>query len=186
MTEDYELNEQGTALCFQGNFEKALPLLQKAIKINPSNTDAWFSLGGCYFAQNNYQASLDSYMKILEIDPYDQQAQASAVLTEGRGGLKAPPLLNKCLDPWECNRLGKVEYDEAENSYDLEKAFYFFSKTLELDPFAASVYNNRGQTLRYLKRFDEAIADFDRAISLDPSLDHIKINRDQCLKEKEK
>ena len=185
MTEDFELNEQGAYLCYQGRQKEALPLLQKATKINPDNTDAWFSLGGCYFDLEYYQEALDAYIKILEIDRFDQQAQAAAVLTEGRGKLKAPPLLNSCLDPRECNRLGQIEYKQAENSYDLEKALFFFNKTLELDSLVAPVYNNRGQTLRYLKRFDEAIADFDNALALDPTMENARRNKKKCLQEKQ-
>ena len=51
------------------NYEKAIKLLKKEIKINKANADMHNLLGFAYRKNNNYKLSLISYKRALKIDP---------------------------------------------------------------------------------------------------------------------
>jgi serine/threonine protein kinase len=51
-----------------------------------------------------------------------------------------------------------------------------FAKGIDID-FTADDHNNRGNTYRKLKRYDDALAEFNRAIQLDPNNIHAYSNR---------
>jgi tetratricopeptide (TPR) repeat protein len=52
---------------------------------------------------------------------------------------------------------------------DQEKAVEDFDLAIRLDPGEAWIYAERGESLRLLHRYIEALADFDKSLELDPS-----------------
>lgn len=44
-----------------------------------------------------------------------------------------------------------------------------YDKALELKPYDANVWNDKGIALRYLGRYEEAIACYDKALEIDPN-----------------
>jgi len=54
-------------------------------------------------------------------------------------------------------------------SGDLMGAIDLWSQAIDLDPNFANAYYNRGTAYNYLKRYEEAIADYIRAIDIDPN-----------------
>jgi tetratricopeptide (TPR) repeat protein len=56
----------------------------------------------------------------------------------------------------------------AESSGNLEAAIEFYSKSAELDPQNAAVFNNRGIIYAKQRIFQQAIQDFNRAAALNP------------------
>ena len=51
------------------DYEKALSLLNQALKNNPNNPDAYYYKGTVYDAQNQFQPAIESYKKSLEYNP---------------------------------------------------------------------------------------------------------------------
>ena len=64
----------------------------------------------------------------------------------------------------------------------LDKALADFSKVLELDPFNAQAYNNRGHIYYKKDELNMAIADFDKAIELDTKYARAYANRGLAYK----
>jgi tetratricopeptide (TPR) repeat protein len=54
---------------------------------------------------------------------------------------------------------------------------------LKINPKAASAHNNRGNALLELKRFDEALAGYDKALALKPDFAEAFNNRGKALQE---
>ena len=52
----------------------------------------------------------------------------------------------------------------------LEDAVRIIGKSLQIDPNQTDALNNRGNALRDLKRLDEALVSYDRAIALKPDM----------------
>jgi len=52
-------------------FEKGQRYLKISVQKNPSDSDAWSSLGGSYKEQKNYKRALECYKKALEVNPGD-------------------------------------------------------------------------------------------------------------------
>ncbi len=61
-----------------------------------------------------------------------------------------------------------------------------YTKALELSPFDAACYNNRGIARRYMEDFDTAIDDYDRALSIDPEYRDAYTNRGVAYADKGK
>ncbi len=62
--------------------------------------------------------------------------------------------------------LGIIEFKYAR----LEEALRYFNAALDADPACATAYTGRGLALQELGRFGEAMADFERSLTLNPEL----------------
>ena len=67
-----------------------------------------------------------------------------------------------------------------------EESIKYFDKAIEYytDDNPGVIISEKATSLKNLKRFDEALECFDKAIELRPDLDIIKIEKESCLKEK--
>ena len=175
----FELAEKGAHLCFSGKPNEALPFLQEAVKLNPLNTDALFSLGGCLVDLHRYEDALEKYLTIIEINPYDIMAKTTAIIVESKYHCKNTKLDN-FLSAKECNEFGVLEYQNSSDDEDLEKALFFFNKAIKLDPKVPEFYNNRGSAHMYLSNFGNAMRDYNTALDLRPDYRSVRINIEKC------
>lgn len=81
----------------------------------------------------------------------------------------------------------KIEGKTAEEWYGLavgetdpEKKIEYFDKVLELKPDFAGVWNLRGLEFVILKRYEDGIASFDKALEIRPSYPEAKYNREDA------
>ncbi|MGB9131237.1 MAG: tetratricopeptide repeat protein [Methanosarcina sp.] len=81
----------------------------------------------------------------------------------------------------------KIEGKTAEEWYGLavsetdpEKKIEYFDKFLELKPDFAGAWNLRGLEFVLLKRYEDAIASFDKALEIRPSYPEAKYNREDA------
>src|SRR5690554_5585854 len=81
----------------------------------------------------------------------------------------------------------KVEGKTAEEWYalavretDPEKKIEYFDKVLKLKPDFAGVWNLRGLEFVVLKRYEEAIASFEKALEIRPSYLEAKYNKEDA------
>jgi tetratricopeptide (TPR) repeat protein len=81
----------------------------------------------------------------------------------------------------------KIEGKTAEEWYGLavgeadpEKKIEYFDKVLALKPDFAGVWNLRGLEFVILKRYEDAISSFDRALAIRPSYPEAKYNREDA------
>ncbi len=54
---------------------EAAALLEKAIEIDPENSDYWYNLGGVNFTIHNFEKARDAWTKTLQLDPNNQDAK---------------------------------------------------------------------------------------------------------------
>jgi len=57
-----------------GRSEEALEAYEKAIEINPQNTDAWFNKGNTLGELGRFEEALEAYEKAIEINPQNTDA----------------------------------------------------------------------------------------------------------------
>ncbi len=67
-----------------------------------------------------------------------------------------------------------------------EEAAVLFEQAIQIDDARPELFNNRGNALKELKRFDEALASYDVAIRLKPDYAEAYFNRGNVLKEIER
>lgn len=58
----------------RGEFEKVIPCLQRAVKINPLLSRSWFILGCAYIRLENWEGARDSFSRCVSIDDEDGES----------------------------------------------------------------------------------------------------------------
>ena len=71
----------------------------------------------------------------------------------------------------------------AAQSKNLKLAVELIGKAIEINPMSAEAYSNRGNALKELNRFGEAVASYDRAIEIKPDYAVAYLNRGNSLQE---
>jgi tetratricopeptide (TPR) repeat protein len=71
-------------------------------------------------------------------------------------------------------------YALAVSETDPEKKIEYFDKVLKLKPDFAGVWNLRGLEYVILKRYDEAIASFDKALEIRPVYPEARYNKEDA------
>jgi len=148
--------------------------------IGEKAADGFYKRGNVYFKLNDFEKSIASFDKAIELDPND------AVAYNNRGGTKrelgqyeqaiadfdkaielnpnyAVAYLNRGYTKRKLER-----FDEA--LLDFNKAIIDFSRTIELNPDDAVTYQYRGFAKIELKQYEQAIPDLDKAIELNPHI----------------
>ena len=65
------------------NLDLAIDLLNTMVSLSPDHADAYDYLGQVYFRKEEYQDSVDSFNKALEIQPNNTQAKQILGLLSG-------------------------------------------------------------------------------------------------------
>ena len=156
--------ERGNALLKAKQFTAAVEAYTAAIAADPDHVAAHVQLGVAYENLDRTDEALASYRQAYEID----DENISAVYFLG--------LLSARLREYE---EALVLFGEAEALFD-RGMVPLVAAEADL-PELPDVYLNRGVVLALLDRLDEALADIDRALELDPAHELAAINRDQIL-----
>ncbi len=156
--------ERGNDLLKLKQVTAAVEAYRAAIAADPDHVAAHVQLGVAYENLDRADEALASYRQAYEID----DENISAVYFLG--------LLSARLEEYE---EALALFGEAEALFD-SGLVPLVATEADL-PELAEVYLNRGVVLTLLDRLDEALADIDRALELDPDLELAAINREQIL-----
>lgn len=161
--------------------QSALEEFDKAIKLDPKNSESYVFQGNCYYDKRKYARAIENYDKAIELKPnsaffYNNRGSAYADLGKYD---RAIIDYNKAI---ELDRefamahygLGLVYFDLR--SY--EKSIEEYSKAIELNPNYAEAYNNRAASRAKLKdsNTDACIDDWEKAIQLNPNIPEPYVN----------
>lgn len=155
--------------------------LQEAIRIHPLYKEAYLILGNCYNYLKRYEASVQAYLKALELDPSYEEANKNLAITYQQGGRyfgeqqgnlsMAIQFLEKARamrpDNFETNRLLGVAYGLQGNP---AKAIEYFTKATEIEPDNADAWFMLGNA--YYNTGQEALGRryHEKAIAIDPEV----------------
>jgi len=131
---------QALDLCNKNEFDKALPLLEGAIKDNPQDSEAWRVLAQIHW---NHMHEPDK--------AYDELIEA----------LKCEP-----KNIWALVLMGNLLTKEKN---DIEHAKQYYDKVLEYHPDNVIALNNIGATFMERKDYEDALIYMERAIAIDDS-----------------
>ena len=179
-----EYLNQGNALLWETQFEEAIVIYNKVLKLNPDASEAWYQKGNALLSLKQFDKAIGSYDKALEINPQKPvfwNNRGSALNRLGRFD-EAVKSFDKALslDPdfdvaWN-NRgfalIGLKQFDDAIASLD---------KIQETDSDYDIFQHNRGVALIGLKKFEEAISNFNRVIELKPDISHSYYHKARAL-----
>ncbi|HEY71936.1 MAG: hypothetical protein B6I35_05605 [Anaerolineaceae bacterium 4572_32.2] len=163
--------DQGMEYIEQGQYEKAIAELKKAIELEPDNSDAHRNLGTVYGELNQWEEAAAAYEQAIELDPDFGEAYGDLVgayfylerIPEAiEAGEKAIELAPDYATAH--NNLGAVYANQG----DLAAAIAEWEKAVELDPSDPMPHNNLGLVYNRQDEFDMAIVEYKEAIELDP------------------
>jgi tetratricopeptide (TPR) repeat protein len=160
----------------------------------------WYEQGNATLASGNLTAAIDDFDRALEIEPayYEAlNARADALNRDGQFSM-AEALATQALTinpeyvPGWINKgqiLYNIGYYYEDQMKDMTKANEYynqqllaFDKAITLDPNNADAWFNKGYALAGMKRYDEAIAAFEKVQALNP--DYPKIAKNKQIAEK--
>lgn len=165
----------------ESKLREAIGHLSEAIRIHPTYKNAYLLLGNAYYYLHEFEASIQSYQRALELDPGYEEAIRNLGITyrdggkfygEQRGNLaKALQYLNQALrympKDYETLRLLGVANGMGGNS---QQAIDYFQRAAEANPEAADAWYNLGTAHLAAGNLEEGTAFRQKAISMDPQV----------------
>ena len=166
------LLEQGDQAFEEGRYEEALKAYDQAIHMKPRLPMAYNDRGRAYVRLSRYEEAIQDFQKAIELDPQSEYfanlgyvylttgswKEGAEAFTEAieRDSRVADLYLRRaqCYDALDQNVLSVSDYTQA----------------IELDPdhMDAAVYNNRGTAYFNLGEYEQAIVDYNHALTLGP------------------
>lgn len=148
-----EYFKQGKAYWDKLEIRKALESFTKAIEINPNYLDAWRERGLVYFLIKEFNNAVPDFDNALKIEPNN-----SKILYYR--GLALTEIAIKTKDD---------ENDRKTANGFAQRALADFSQAIEHNPSDFGDYNGRGKLLLAFDFYKEAIADFEKSVSIKPN-----------------
>lgn len=158
-------------------FEPAIYHLKKALNIQPDNIDTYRLLGEVYFRQRKDDEAIDAYEQVLKLDPFDDNARNFLFFLYEKTQQPSAKahLYEELLYLYGNNKLILSQIVDAyENQNDYGKAIEYLDKIIKLDSTDTDNYFKKGLLLENLKRNDEAIESYKKALIYSPDDKEIK------------
>ena len=177
----------GAALYEQGRYEEALEATRIAVAQASDFSQAHTNLGEILSKLGRYEEAIDALAQAAAVDPSSSQAaelyfligqmarengQSEAAAEHYMHTLEADPHHAEALHWLATLRAQQQRYDEM---------LALLQRFIALYPNDAATYSNMGIALVFLGRNDEALQRFDQALSLDPTLENVRANREALL-----
>ena len=156
----------------QGNYDSAVGLIGKALKLHPKSADTHCNLGDALRKLERFEEAIDSYRQAIAIHPDFSKAHFSLAIalsalrfheeavTSYRRALEIRPDFAQAH-----NNLGNALRDLGRD----EDAIDSYRRALEIKPDLWEAHHNLGNMLKNLKHFAGAITCYKRAIEIRPN-----------------
>jgi tetratricopeptide (TPR) repeat protein len=141
----FAYNNRGKAFAEKGDLEKAMADYDKSIALDASNALALSNRGYARTLKGEFDGAIADFDRAIAVSPKMAESY------NGRGAAYY------------------TRYFQSRSAQDLNKAIDDYSQAINLGP-AAMIYANRGYALTDKEEYDRAIADFDKALTLNPKL----------------
>jgi tetratricopeptide (TPR) repeat protein len=156
------LYNEGHNFTRSGNYSGAIAVYTRAVTLEPAYFEAWNGMADALNRNGQFNEALAASNRSLEIQP----AYVNGWINRGQ------ILYN----------IG-YRYEDVEHNMVKADALYAeqlqaFEKAVSLEPDNAEAWFNKGYALAGMKRYDEAIAAFDRVKVIDPSYPNLQKNRE--------
>ncbi len=142
----YDLLQDGIKALYDGNYEEAQKLLEKAINLDPLSVNCWYNLAKVYSNLEQFEKAIQSYKKIVELEETPTNLYNLACEFYNNDDFQEAIRyyhLTIDLDPDFVQA-----FDGLGSSYgcseEYDKAIENYRKAIDLEPANASYYNNLG------------------------------------------
>lgn len=161
--------DQGALLYFRKEYTGAIPFLEKAVKNDPLNADAWFYLGVCYRETGGTRA-VNAFKKAIQLSPayIDAHIQLGIAYNQMNMQVEAIDILRKALQLESKN--DRVLYNLG-IAYQLNKSYHsaisVLNRAVDIYP-NAKTYFQLGVSYAMNVQHGRAIQAYRQAIEMDP------------------
>lgn len=163
------------SLLLSGEYQKAIPYLEKAAQLSPSMSEAHLRLASALFLTNQADKAIPACKKAAELDPGNVETLTACGLITAKGGDAAGgvKMLGEATrrDPKNVNawmNLGWANRSMEPPKVDDSVAAY--KKALELDPKNTQAALGMAWAHVYAEHWPEAEAAFTKVAELDPNM----------------
>ena len=172
----------------QKQYAEAIPVYKKILAIDLYFAKAHAGMGDALFRMERYEEAIESLERSVELDAIPASAIAPLILM-GQAASKLGRSLDVAqyyeraveLAPENAIALGNLAAIRfQEQRY--EDALRLFRSLRDSEPRDANVHSNIGITLHHLGRHEEAVRSLEKALSLDPNMEHVRSNLEQLKK----
>jgi Flp pilus assembly protein TadD len=167
-----ELYKNGTEAVDHHRYEQAVPLLKRAVELEPTHRAAWTNLGRAYMGLHRTDEAISAFQKQIDLNAYDQYAYNNLgyAYKSQQKFAEAEAAFQKQI---EIDPFNKYAHESLGRLY-LEQHKYaaaapLIEKAIALSPKKASLQIRLGEALLNTGEPDRARAAFSRAVELDPS-----------------
>lgn len=172
-------NNLGTSQRRLGKTTSAFKSYESALKADPMSAAVYANLGSIHGQKGNKQAAIDYLNKGLQIEPENADiylTRAKVYENLGKKDLAAKDL-NQILTFAPDNIYARTGLANLKkNSGDLEGALKDYNTLISEKP-ESLLYSGRGDVYFKLKKNKEALADVNKAISIDPKFAQAHVNK---------
>lgn len=164
----------GIGLAVRGDADGALRRFNEALRLDPNFPQAYFSRGNVYRERGQLDEAIKQYEQAVALKPDYAEAYLNlGIIAE------AQDRPDDAIRYYELAVRNKLDYAIGHNNLANvlrtrgrpQEALIHYSQVLRLQPWRADVHANMGATFLQLRQFDNAIAAFRTALSIDPNLD---------------
>jgi Flp pilus assembly protein TadD len=160
LSEAMRLLEKGVKRCQQGDYQKAVGILERVLELDPANVSAHRNLGMALMETGQAERARQYLVEAALLDPTDAWPYVvlgNALVRQPGQREAAARLLTKAhelapADPWAMNSLGGIETERG----DLSAAKAWFEKALAVKPDFANAHYGLASALATQGSFDEA------------------------------
>ena len=161
----------GVAYGNKGNFDEAIEMFKKAIKMNPDMDTFHCNLGRAYEEKGWLDEAAAEYERAIAINHSNKKAYKKLIaIYEKQGNIdNVIMILQQAIElnpdfVEAYNKLGLIYGNQGR----LEEAIALFQEAIRLQPDSAVPYYNLGRAYLYLARNEEAIAMLQKAVQIKP------------------
>ena len=151
----------------QQKFDNAAADIKEAMRLYPNSVLCYLARGCLNFAQGCFSAAIADYDEALRLDPKLDAARYWREVTLDRqqaNNVKAPPVESK-----DQTSIAETIRNAQKERFTKVDILQVFDKTVREAPESSWARLNRGVALSQAREYDKAIADYEKAIELDPS-----------------
>jgi len=164
------LDNRGEILSNRGKNDEALQDFSRAVKLDPSDFDAWFGKGRVEIELGKNREAVNSFTKALAIDSTDAEAYRNRAIAWERLNENA----NSANDFAKAGSIAPRIQEErkAEEALDNDRyaeAIEHATKSVEHDTAGVTPFYYRARAYAQLNRWREAIADYELIKKIDPN-----------------
>jgi Tfp pilus assembly protein PilF len=131
----------GAILAESGNVDEAISQFKTAIRLKPDYADAYICLGSAYTEKGLPEEGYQQFLKAMDLGTMDFESRSHLMNVIGNYNL----------------RKGAIEL-----------AIYYYQMAISLTPNVPDIHYNLSQAYKTKKMMPEAVAEFSKAVELDP------------------